>query len=351
MDRKLLPPAGKRDRPVSSLLELPADGVSSMLVEEQAELVESPTRRKPFKNLSNLMGRLRRKGGKKSAIEAAGQVQRQQQQRRQQMMAEDEHTVVESGDDTDVDDGDSTTIDSQTPRQIQRQTPRKEDLKPPRQYSSTLRHGLDPPSPQGLPNLPLRRFHSMYQTSKEKDVILKDNSLLHHSNIKTFVRTNDSIPRITAQTLHRLLNGGFHHEFDEIIVVDCRFDYEYNGGHIKDAINISSKQQLDATFMQGPMATSVKNYLVIFHCEFSLFRGPTMASHLRKSDRILNLDNYPHLTYPDIIVLDGGYKQFFTEFQQHCFPPSYVEMNNHSFSKNVTKKWNDLGCNRSFTSV
>ena len=39
-----------------------------------------------------------------------------------------------------------------------------------------------------------------------------------------------------------------------------------------------------------------------------MFRGPMMAKHLRKCDRMCNYDNYPLLTYPDIAILEGGYK-------------------------------------------
>ena len=57
-----------------------------------------------------------------------------------------------------------------------------------------------------------------------------------------------------------------------IVIVDCRFDYEYQGGHIKGAININSKEALEETFFEAK--DTIENIMrqkpiIIFHCEFS----------------------------------------------------------------------------------
>lgn len=54
-----------------------------------------------------------------------------------------------------------------------------------------------------------------------------------------------------------------------------------------------------------------KRVVLIFHCEFSSERGPKMSRFLRKSDRQANKDCYPHLYYPELYLLDGGYKVYF----------------------------------------
>ena len=178
---------------------------------------------------------------------------------------------------------------------------------------------------------PIRKFHSMYEINKGRDnFVLKDNSLLGESNINFFNIENDIIPRMDQHSLFKLLNNGYDHKFDEVLVVDCRFDYEFIGGHIENAINVSSKEDLEHKFINNAQN---KKYLLVFHCEFSLFRGPTMASHLRKCDRILNSDKYPKLNYPDIIILDGGYKKFFDNYKFKCNPQNYVEMNDLNYSK------------------
>lgn len=34
----------------------------------------------------------------------------------------------------------------------------------------------------------------------------------------------------------------------KVLLIDCRYDYEFKGGHIKGALNLSSKQQLEDFF-------------------------------------------------------------------------------------------------------
>jgi M-phase inducer tyrosine phosphatase len=48
------------------------------------------------------------------------------------------------------------------------------------------------------------------------------------------------------------------------VVVDTRFDYEFNGGHIAGAHNVYSTEMLEVllgTFENPPV--------IVFHCEFS----------------------------------------------------------------------------------
>lgn len=164
---------------------------------------------------------------------------------------------------------------------------------------------------------------------------MEDNSHLKNTTISTFSVTNDLLPRIDEDELYKIVNGQYNHFFDEFIIVDCRFNYEYEGGHIVDAINISTKQGLESKFMESDeFSDKFKKRLVVFHCEFSVFRGPTMASHLRRVDRRVNSDRYPYLKYPDIVVLEGGYNLFFSKYEQSCFPRGYVKMKDVNHEKN-----------------
>ncbi|KAJ5751156.1 hypothetical protein N7533_008184 [Penicillium manginii] len=140
----------------------------------------------------------------------------------------------------------------------------------------------------------------------------------------------DSLPRINQTTLLEVLDGKFNDCFDNVIIVDCRFEYEYEGGHIDGAINYNDKDALAGDLFNGPKARTA----LILHCEYSAHRAPIMAKYIRHQDRAVNVDTYPNLTYPDMYILDGGYSSFFAAHRSFCYPQNYVEMNDkeHQFA-------------------
>ncbi|KXG51113.1 M-phase inducer phosphatase [Penicillium griseofulvum] len=140
----------------------------------------------------------------------------------------------------------------------------------------------------------------------------------------------DSLPRIDKSTLLELMNGKFNDQFDNILIIDCRFEYEYEGGHITGALNYNDKERLAGELFSAPQARTA----LILHCEYSAHRAPIMAKYLRHHDRAINVDTYPHLSYPDMYILDGGYSSFFAEHRSFCFPQNYVEMSakEHEFA-------------------
>jgi len=113
-----------------------------------------------------------------------------------------------------------------------------------------------------------------------------------------------------------------------VLIVDCRFEYEFKGGHIADAVNVSTEAELDSLLLSKPPASPAP--VLIFHCEFSQMRGPTMCQLLRKRDRELN--QYPQLFYPDVFILNGGYRQFFQTYPELCAPSAYVAMDDPAYS-------------------
>ncbi|KAI9785086.1 MAG: cell division cycle- protein [Candelina submexicana] len=133
----------------------------------------------------------------------------------------------------------------------------------------------------------------------------------------------DSLPRITQETLLDVLDGKYNTLYDQSIVVDCRFEYEYEGGHIQGAVNYNDKELLAKNLFQAP---SSSNTLLIFHCEYSAHRAPIMAKFVRHQDRAANDFRYPKLSYPEVYILDGGYSSFYASHQPRCFPQNYVEM-------------------------
>ncbi|TGJ86748.1 hypothetical protein E0Z10_g2036 [Xylaria hypoxylon] len=134
---------------------------------------------------------------------------------------------------------------------------------------------------------------------------------------------NDGIPRVSRDTFLELLDGKYNGSFTQKIVIDCRFEYEYDGGHIDGAINYNDKELLARHLFETPMEGKT---ILIFHCEYSVHRAPRMARHIRAEDRTANTEFYPRLTYPEVYILEGGYSDFFKLQRDRCYPQAYVEM-------------------------
>ncbi|KAF2722352.1 putative cdc25-like protein tyrosine phosphatase [Polychaeton citri CBS 116435] len=189
------------------------------------------------------------------------------------------------------------------------------------------------------PRKQIRRSLSMFQHPEdvmrgEQDTYEQHNTLTsimdvdqqeHVPKLPHFIPDEepDSLPRISQDTMADILDSKYNSEYDEIVVVDCRFEYEYNGGHIQNAVNFNDKQLLANKLFEREV-TGRK--LLIFHCEYSVHRAPLTAKFIRNHDRNVNAEHYPRLTYPELYVLDGGYSQFFKQHRSKCFPQNYVEM-------------------------
>ncbi|KAJ8303929.1 hypothetical protein KUTeg_017512 [Tegillarca granosa] len=132
---------------------------------------------------------------------------------------------------------------------------------------------------------------------------------------------------ITHETMASVLLGDYDDVIGDFKVIDCRYPYEYNGGHIKEAENIYTHDGILQLLNRSSVHSSDGNRAVlIFHCEFSSERGPKLCRYLRSKDRELNSDNYPYLNYPEIYLLYGGYKEFYTNQKEFCNPQEYKPM-------------------------
>ncbi|XP_065409705.1 M-phase inducer phosphatase 3-like [Chrysemys picta bellii] len=136
---------------------------------------------------------------------------------------------------------------------------------------------------------------------------------------------------VSPTTVASLLCGQLAGVVEEYVVVDCRYPYEYAGGHIKGALNLYREEQLARWFLPDPLGTTPcpRSSVLIFHCEFSSERGPRLCRSLRRMDRDAN--RYPELWYPELYVLRGGYKEFYQHFQDLCEPQGYVHMRHKDF--------------------
>lgn len=83
----------------------------------------------------------------------------------------------------------------------------------------------------------------------------------------------DNLPRITHQTFIDVLNGVYDNDNEKPVIVDCRFEYEFDGGHIANAINYNDKQKLAEKLFD---CATAGGKTLIFHCEYSAHRAPLM---------------------------------------------------------------------------
>ncbi|PFH57093.1 hypothetical protein XA68_15520 [Ophiocordyceps unilateralis] len=150
---------------------------------------------------------------------------------------------------------------------------------------------------------------------------------------------SDTIPRVSKETLLDIMDGKYAEKFDQKMVIDCRFEYEYDGGHIEGAVNHNDKELLATQLFQTPMTGRT---LLIFHCEYSAHRAPLMARHVRAQDRTVNAEHYPRLTYPEVYILEGGYSGFFAHHRSRCFPQEYVEMSDEKHQRTCEREMGRL---------
>lgn len=86
------------------------------------------------------------------------------------------------------------------------------------------------------------------------------------------------IKKMLTFQLNAVLRGDFSSDVEACTVVDCRYPYEYAGGHIAGAKNVYTKEAiLDELFKSNQKAENKnKRHIVVFHCEFSSERGPLL---------------------------------------------------------------------------
>ncbi|KAI6186452.1 M-phase inducer phosphatase [Aphelenchoides besseyi] len=199
-------------------------------------------------------------------------------------------------------------------------------------------------SSQGIPAgaQPIRRIQSTGVLESSFNSSLSPEVVEHYS-----LRTVDkpqiedtAFRSIDANTLAALVNSLTVEQFEEkFVLVDCRYPFEYDGGHVKNSINVFDPELIVSMFYPSSKEQfdKMKTKIPIFYCEFSQKRGPQMARRLRKCDREHNQVNYPRLDYPEIYVLDHGYRKFFNNDKLHhlCEPRHYVPMLQPAFSSQL----------------
>lgn len=141
---------------------------------------------------------------------------------------------------------------------------------------------------------------------------------------KSSRRFGGSIPCISVDTVHRVLTAEIK---CKAIIIDCRFPYEFNGGHITGAINCPPSEKLmlmDWLFSSEHGVTRQGPTVLIMHCEFSQCRAPRLATDVFRQYIGLGIN-----TGLEVYVMKGGYSEFFRHHPQWCDPLGYVPMHDH----------------------
>lgn len=90
-----------------------------------------------------------------------------------------------------------------------------------------------------------------------------------------------------------MIEGEFSDRIKRYHIIDCRFGYEFEGGHIDGALNVKSMDALDELLLSEASGVHAdgkdlpvpsrsgelpdgQQVVLIFHCEFSAKRAPTL---------------------------------------------------------------------------
>ncbi|XP_033756521.1 M-phase inducer phosphatase-like [Pecten maximus] len=171
-------------------------------------------------------------------------------------------------------------------------------------------------------------IRAMVEMLSDNDFLIGDGSASHH--LTTVAGKHIGIKCVSSNILSETIRNKDKRE--QIRLVDCRYPYEYTGGHIQGAECLYSQEQILNLLEEGSRSAESGRtpHKLVFYCEFSSVRAPSMYRFLREKDRALNRDKYPSLIYPEIYLLDGGYQAFFQSFKELCTPSSYVPMRSQS---------------------
>ena len=99
-----------------------------------------------------------------------------------------------------------------------------------------------------------------------------------------------------------------------IVVLDMRQPYEFEGGHIREALHVDwrasdSNRKLRSSIKRSAGAAVVA---VVIYCEFGGKRSPQAATEAAKAIAAESIET------GDVLVLQGGYSRFYAKFPALC---------------------------------
>ena len=76
----------------------------------------------------------------------------------------------------------------------------------------------------------------------ENEATIEGESRTH--SLPTVSGKHPDLKAISSKTMAKLLQNEYSQAVEEFVIVDCRYPYEYDGGHIEGAINIWNRDTM-----------------------------------------------------------------------------------------------------------
>jgi len=148
----------------------------------------------------------------------------------------------------------------------------------------------------------------------------------------------ENVKQISCQEVRDIL---MEETTKDYVVLDCRFDYEFFGGHLRGAVKCPTRQSIEDIFDKYEHVEKVK---FILHCELSVCRAPRAADYLA-----CLFDRYVGRK-PMFYIMNGGYSRFWKLFQNDdkkifgiC---GYEREDSHLISRSVSRSRANEGWNK-----
>lgn len=93
---------------------------------------------------------------------------------------------------------------------------------------------------------------------------------------------HQDLKSISTHTMANLVSDDYGDSVASFKIVDCRYPYEYEGGHIRGAKNLYTQEDILNELVNSKadvahvVPDGVKRNIIVFHCEFSSERGPRL---------------------------------------------------------------------------
>ena len=114
---------------------------------------------------------------------------------------------------------------------------------------------------------------------------------------------------ITSAALSELISDPLKSEYDNIVILDCRYPHEYKGGRILGAVNVRTHDQLCS------LRSRTSNALFVFYSEDSSSRAPAVHAAFRRRAMRRCTQNG---TGCHCAILKDGFKKFYADSPHLC---------------------------------